>query len=139
MSQEIDKLLASRQRPGCEFTLRPRFLDLSNPLWTETEKKEGVTIRLYEATPEDERSAAALAGNSRSGGGIAINVTMAQAMIALGVVGARKVSTVDREIIWAALSTRGRSAVMSNMTKMNSVDEEDIEAMNASFRPIEVV
>lgn len=128
------KLESPQSRPWCEFDLDAEFLDVTHDIWTDGERENGVVIRLYEATPADESKAANAAGNSRSAGGITVTVALAQGMFSLGIVGGRTVSELNREVLWRALSPRGRNAVIENNGKMNTVTEESVDKMRKSFR-----
>lgn len=130
---DIDKLAGGQSRPGCKFRIPPEMIDLTHAFWTDGERANGVDIRLYQATPQDERDAANSVGPSR-GGGLTITVAMAGAMFALGVVGDRPVTSLNREIIWRALGPNGRSAVVIYNSKMNSVSEEVSKKLEDSFQ-----
>lgn len=134
MSGDLEKLSAKQSRPWCQFKLPAAFIDVGHEFWTDDERTNGVVIRLYEATPQDEMAAANAAGASKTAGGITVSVALAQGMFALGVVGGRPVTGLNREVIWRALSPRGRNAVIANNAKMNRISEEAIQEMEESFQ-----
>lgn len=131
-----DAILANQIRPGLAFDAGPEYLDTTSSFWTEEEKASGVTVKLYEPTPDDERAAADLAGGTRNGESLAMRVAFATAMLSVGEVGDRKITSLNRDQMWRALGTKGRSLCIMAYGDMVSVPEEASAKARASFRRI---
>lgn len=131
-----DAVFANQVRPGLAFDAGPEYLDVTSSFWTDEEKLSGVTIKLYEPTPDDERAAADLAGAARSGDSLAMRVAFATALLSMGEIGERKISSLNRDQAWRALGPKGRALVITAYGEMVAVPEEASVKARASFRRI---
>jgi hypothetical protein len=130
MSEEIEKLNSSN-RTSCKFKLAAEYLDLKHEIWTEDERQNGTIVRVFEAVPDDE--SAAIREAARSGSNEGASIALVQIKLQLASVGGRPVNGLNRDVLWRAVSPRGRSMILQQASRMNRVSAEAVRETEESF------
>lgn len=127
---ENEQSLKVTRRPGWEFDIPGKLLEIDSARWTPEQKQTGVHIRCVFPTPDDEkRSIGEAIAEGNAGAAVLFQVRNS-----LSELDGKVIPYLERELVWKALGPQGRALAIEFYQLANKPDEEAQAQARASFR-----